>query len=62
MTKHGADKMMTDTIPKWQRVTGWVLSGILALLFLPSTCFKIAQPKGFIESGPRPIPPAPPCR
>ena len=40
---------MTETIPKWQRVTGWVLSGILALLFLPSAFFKIAQPKGFIE-------------
>jgi len=49
VTKHGSDKMMTDTIPKWQRVTGWVLSGILALLFLPSDFFKIAQPKGFIE-------------
>jgi hypothetical protein len=41
--------MVTDTIPKWQRVTGWVLSGILALAFLPSALFKIAQPKGFIE-------------
>ena len=41
--------MMTDTIPKWQRVTGWVLSGILSLMFLPSAFFKIAQPKGFIE-------------
>jgi hypothetical protein len=42
-------KIMTDTIPKWQRVTGWVLSGILALVFLPSAFFKIIQPKGFIE-------------
>ena len=41
--------MMTDPIPKWQRVTGWVLSGILSLMFLPSAFFKIAQPKGFIE-------------
>ena len=41
--------MMTDTIPKWQRVTGWVLSGALALVFLPSAFFKVAQPKGFIE-------------
>ena len=40
---------MTDTIPKWQRVTGWVLSGILAVPFLPSAFFKIAQPKSFIE-------------
>jgi len=42
-------KMMTNPIPKWQRVTGWVLSGVLALAFLPSAYFKIAQPKGFIE-------------
>ncbi|QDV32229.1 DoxX family protein [Tautonia plasticadhaerens] len=40
---------MTDAIPKWQRVTGWVLSGILAFVFLPSAFFKIAQPEGFIE-------------
>ena len=40
---------MTDMIPKWQRVTGWVLSGILSLVFLPSAFFKITQPKGFIE-------------
>ena len=41
--------MTTDPIPKWQRITGWVLSGILALVFLPSAFFKIAQPEGFIE-------------
>src|SRR4051794_15560072 len=41
--------MTTNPIPKWQLVTGWVLSGILALVFLPSAFFKIAQPKGFIE-------------
>ena len=35
--------MMSDTIPKWQRVTGWVLSGALALVFLPSAFFKIAD-------------------
>jgi hypothetical protein len=41
---------MTQTsIPRWQIVTGWVLSGILALLFLPSAFFKIAQPAGFLE-------------
>ena len=34
---------MTDTIPKWQRMTGWVLSGLLAFVFLPSAFFKIAQ-------------------
>lgn len=38
-----------DPIPKWQRVTGWVLSGILTIVFLPSAFFKIAQPDGFIE-------------
>jgi hypothetical protein len=36
-------------IPKWQRVTGWGLSGLLALVFLPSAFFKIAQPEGLIE-------------
>jgi hypothetical protein len=41
---------MTQTsIPKWQLVTGWVLSGILALLFLPSAFAKIAQPGTFLE-------------
>lgn len=40
---------MADAIPKWQRVTGWVLSGILTLAFVPSAFFKIAQPAGFIE-------------
>ncbi len=42
--------MMTQTpIPKWQIVTGWVLSGILALVFLPSAYFKVVQPGGFLE-------------
>jgi hypothetical protein len=41
--------MTTNPIPNWQRVTGWVLSGILTLAFLPSAFFKIAQPEGFIE-------------
>jgi hypothetical protein len=40
---------MAQPIPKWQTVTGWVLTGILALLFLPSAYFKIAQPGGFLE-------------
>lgn len=38
-----------EPIPKWQRVTGWVLSGLLAVAFVPSALFKIAQPEGFIE-------------
>src|SRR6202012_4814511 len=45
----GGTKIMTDTIPKWQRGAGWVRSGILALPFLPSPFFKIAQPSGFAE-------------
>lgn len=40
---------MADTIPKWQRVTGWVLSGAVALVFLPSAFFKITQPEAFLE-------------
>lgn len=42
-------QMMLTSIPKWQIVTGWVLSGILAFVFLPSAIFKMAQPSGFIE-------------
>ncbi len=41
--------MTTNPIPKWQRVTGWVLSGILAPVFLPSAYFKIAQPGDFLK-------------
>lgn len=41
--------MAETSIPKWQIVTGWVLSGILGLVFLPSAFFKIAQPPGFVE-------------
>jgi hypothetical protein len=36
-------------IPKLQRVTGWVLSGLLAVAFVPSAVFKLAQPPGFVE-------------
>jgi len=42
--------VITEPIPKWQRVTGWVLSGLLAVPFLPSAYFKIAQPQGFLEN------------
>ena len=42
-------QMTQTSIPKWQIVTGWVLSGILALMFVPSAIFKIAQPEGFLE-------------
>ena len=41
--------MTQASIPKWQFVTGWALSGVLALVFLPSAYFKIAQPAGFLE-------------
>src|SRR5262245_55110411 len=41
--------MEQTPIPRWQTVTGWVLSGILAFLFLPSAFFKIAQPTGFLD-------------
>ncbi len=41
--------MTTDPIPKWQRITGWVLSSLLAAVFLPSAYFKLAQPEGFLE-------------
>jgi hypothetical protein len=41
--------MTPTSIPKWQIVTGWGLSGILAFAFLPSAYFKIAQPTGFLE-------------
>ena len=41
--------MEQTPIPRWQVVTGWVLSGILAFVFLPSAVFKIAQPAGFLE-------------
>jgi hypothetical protein len=42
-------QMEQTSIPKWQIVTGWVLSGILSVLFLPSAFFKIAQPTGFLD-------------
>jgi hypothetical protein len=34
--------MEQTSIPRWQTVTGWVFSGILAFVFLPSAFFKIA--------------------
>lgn len=41
--------MTQNPIPKWQIITGWVLSSLLALLFVPSAFFKIAQPGDFLE-------------
>ncbi len=37
-----------QSIPRWQVVTGWVLSGCLLLPFLPSAFMKIAQPADFL--------------
>ena len=48
--------MTTNPIPRWQFVAGWVLSGLLALVFMPSAFFKIAQPAGFIEDWSRTYP------
>ena len=40
-------------------MTGWVLSGILAFVFLPSAFFKIAQPTGFLEEWTKTYPAGP---
>jgi hypothetical protein len=37
-------------IPRWQIITGYVLSGLPGLAFLPSAYMKIAQPAGFLDS------------
>jgi hypothetical protein len=42
-------RMTPTSIPKWQIVTGWVLSGLLAFLFLPSAFVKIAQSEDFLK-------------
>src|SRR5262249_40912875 len=41
--------MTQNPIPKWQIITGWVLSSLLAVLFVPSAFFKMAQPGDFLE-------------
>lgn len=38
-----------SAIPRWQVITGRILSGVLALAFVPSASFKLAQPDGFLE-------------
>lgn len=48
--------MEPTSIPRWQTVTGWVLSGALSVVFLPSAYFKIAQPAGFLEEWTRTYP------
>jgi hypothetical protein len=54
----GAMHMTQTPIPKWQIVIGWVLSGILAFVFLPSAFFKIMQPEGFLEGWTKSLPAA----
>ena len=46
------------TIPKWQVVTGWVLSCLPAIAFVPSAIFKIAQPGEFLTQWSKNYPPA----
>ncbi len=38
----------TVVIPKWQVLTGWVLSCLPLLAFLPSAAFKLVQPGEFL--------------
>jgi hypothetical protein len=38
----------TVAIPKWQVRTGWVLSCLPVLAFLPSALFKLVQPGAFL--------------
>ena len=45
-------------IPKWQVRTGWVLSSLPLLAFLPSAAFKIAQPGEFLTEWSKGYPPA----
>lgn len=47
--------MTTGPIPKWQRVTGWALSGLSAVPFVPSAYFKIAQPSWFLKDWTYPV-------
>ena len=39
-----------SALPKWQVITGRVLSGLLLIPFLPSAYFKIVQPGEFLEN------------
>jgi hypothetical protein len=45
-------------IPKWQVRTGWVLSGLPLIAFLPSATFKLAQPGEFLTQWSKNYPPA----
>ncbi|MDP9151829.1 MAG: DoxX family protein [Myxococcota bacterium] len=45
-------------VPKWQVWTGWVLSCLPLLAFLPSATFKLVQPGGFLAEWSKNYPPA----
>ena len=45
-------------IPKWHVRTGWVLSCLPLLAFLPSAAFKLAQPGDFLAEWSKNYPPA----
>lgn len=36
-------------MPKWRRITGWVLTVLLGLLFLASAAAKLARPEGVVK-------------
>ena len=48
----------TDAIPKWQIRTGWALSLLPLLAFIPSALFKLVQPGQFLEQWSKNYPPA----
>jgi hypothetical protein len=48
----------TVAIPKWQVRTGWVLSCLPALAFVPSAAFKLVQPGEFLAQWSKDYPPA----
>ena len=48
----------TDAIPKWQIRTGWALSLLPLLAFIPSAMFKLVQPGQFLEQWSKNYPPA----
>jgi hypothetical protein len=45
-------------IPKWQVRTGWILSCLPLLAFLPSEVFKLVQPGEFLAQWSKNYPPA----
>jgi hypothetical protein len=45
-------------VPKWQVRTGWILSCLPLLAFLPSAVFKLVQPGEFLAEWSKNYPPA----